>query len=122
MVSVVPVDLGFGFENLSVEDLIAGEDLTPLDEPIDIYRASIGTPGTEREDLGPVAFDYNFSGEIGLGLDLDTPTLGEASLQYPVDATLILPDFVEPGNDFQIATGDDFSSVFPELTAESLNF
>lgn len=122
MNSTKSVELKFGFEELSVEDLITGVDLSVIENPIDLYRASIGVPGTERFDSIAVAFDYDFSGQIGLGLDIDAPTLGEASLDYSIDSTLILPEFVESGTEFQVATGEDFASTAPELKGETLNF
>jgi Ca2+-binding RTX toxin-like protein len=119
---IKPVQLEFGFKDLSLEKVFGTESLNSLLNPIELFKSQIAPRSGSVESFA-VNFDWAFGGaEIGLGLDFEVPSLGEIDLIYPIQTTLNTPEFVEPGSEFQIGTGIDFYSTSPEIKGETLNF
>ncbi|PNW57944.1 UNVERIFIED_CONTAM: hypothetical protein BEN50_06805 [Euhalothece sp. KZN 001] len=113
------VNLDFGFEDVSLAEII-GVDLDI--DPIDLFKSEI-QPDRGNISSRIISYDWSFGGaEVGLGIDIDSPSLGEIDLNYPVFSQLEVPSFVNKGSEFEIITGDEFASNEPKLTGETLNF
>ena len=117
MQSVRSVNLDFGFENVRVSENLDSETLKGFEQPIE-FTADIDRSGSV--DLG-IPFDYDFDGEFGFGIDIDVASLGDVSLDYPINSELILPENAEAGSTFEIATGNNFFSSAPKITSSSLS-
>jgi Ca2+-binding RTX toxin-like protein len=117
MKSIQSVNLDFGFEDVPVNEDLNNEDLDNFEQPIE-FTTDIDRSGSA--DSG-IPFDYDFDAEVGFGIDIDVASLGDVSLDYPIDSELILPENVEAGSTFEVATGDGFSSSSPKITSSSLS-
>ena len=114
------VNLDFAFEDISLAEIIEGVDLEPLQ--IDLFKREI-QPNSGNISSRIIGYDWDFEGaEVGLGINIDSPSLGEIDLDYPISSQLEVPNFVNKGSEFEIITGDEFASNEPKLTGETLNF
>ena len=122
------VDLEFSLQNLEVTDLASEEEFisqintAQLNEPLELFQTDFGVPINQSFNSALIDFDYSISGSVGLELDIDDFTLGNFSLDYPISSTLILPDAIQPGQEFVVGTGNDFFSNQPEVNINTLNF
>lgn len=113
------VKLNFGFQDLEIGELVTGIDLSLIEDPIDQVK---NIDITDNFNFGGVNFDYSVGAELGSSIKINSPSLGNIDLNYPILTTLNIPNFVEPGNSFTLSTEDDYYSVSPAFTGESLNF
>ena len=92
---------------------------------IDIFRQRIENPAgdaADRLDNFFIAGDFQFGLELGLELDLLDSSLGSVAIDYPVNAELVTPIGVSPGDDFTLTVADDFLVQGATLDATSLGF
>lgn len=110
--------LEFGTGQLSVTELLGSPIGTS--ESTELLDADINLQGQKRSVA--LNYDYLIDFDLALELELERPSLGEFEVDYPVLASLDLPDSVEPGELFSVGTQAGPRVDRATLAAESLNF